>query len=152
MKATVVYYSHKGKTARYGREISMHLWQLGVSVNFCSTADFKAEMLNDCDLLILGCWTSGWFVFNQYPHQAWVDFASTLPVKLPEHLVLFTTYKFRTGSMFKNMRRHLSLANVKEQAVLQSQVGLLSKDDKKILDDMVRSIKQSKARTSEVKA
>lgn len=141
MKATVVYYSHKGKTARYGREMSMHLWQLGVSVSFCSTNDFKPEMLEGCDLLILGCWTSGWFVFNQYPHQNWVDFASTLPVKLPEHLILYSTYKFRTGSMFKNMRRHLCLANVKEEATMQSKIGLLSREDKQVLEDMVARIK-----------
>lgn len=144
MKATVIYYSHKGKTARYGREMSMHLWQLGVSVSFCSTADFKPEMLEDCDLLILGCWTSGWFVINQYPHPKWVDFASTLPVKLPEHLILYSTYKFRTGSMFRNMRRHLCLANVKHQAEIKSKIGLLSADDKRTLEEMVARIKASK--------
>lgn len=26
MKATVVYYSHQGKTAGYAREIAMYLW------------------------------------------------------------------------------------------------------------------------------
>lgn len=143
MKATVVYYSHKGKTARYGREMALHLWQLGVNVSFCSTEDFKPEMLEGCDLLILGCWTSGWFVINQYPHEAWVDFASTLPVKLPKHLILYSTYKFRTGSMFKNMRRHLCLANVEHQAELKSKVGLLSRDDKQALEEMVARIKKS---------
>lgn len=146
MKATIVYYSHKGKTARYGREMAFHLYQMGVSVSFCSTADFKPEMLEDCDLLLLGCWTSGYFLINQKPHPAWVDFASTLPVKLPEHLVLYTTYKFRTGSMFKNMRKHLCLANVKHETEIKSKIGLLTKDDKKVLEDIVADIKARKAK------
>lgn len=144
MNAVVVYYSHKGKTARYGREIAFHLYRMGVSVSFCSTEDFDVAKLQDCDLLVLGCWTSGWFIVNQYPHDNWVDFATTLPLKLPKSLLLFSTYKFRTGSMFKNMRKHLCLANVEEQATLQSKIGLLTKEDKALLDAMVAQIRKRK--------
>lgn len=33
MKATVVYYSHQGKTAGYAREIAMYLWSKGWNVS-----------------------------------------------------------------------------------------------------------------------
>lgn len=145
MKATIVYYSHKGKTARYGREMAFHLYQMGVSVSFCSTADFKPEMLHNCDLLLLGCWTSGFFVINQKPHEAWVDFAKTLPAQLPAHLLLFTTYKYCTGSMFRNMRKHLNLNHVTYQSTLKSRFGLLTPEDKATLEALVAQARQAQS-------
>lgn len=144
MKATIVYYSHKGKTARYGREMAFHLYQMGVSVSFCSTADFKPEMLDDCDLLLLGCRMRGFLIVNQRPHKAWVDFAKTLPEQLPAHLLLFTTYKYYTGSMFRNMRKHLNLSHVRYQSTLKSRFGLLTSEDKATLEALVAQARQAK--------
>ena len=47
MKATVVYYSHKGKTAGYAREIAMYLWSKGWNVSLSSLSDFKPERIRD---------------------------------------------------------------------------------------------------------
>ena len=38
-KAIILYYSHKGKTAAYAREITMYLWSKGLSVSLCSISD-----------------------------------------------------------------------------------------------------------------
>lgn len=39
MKAAVLYYSHKGKTAGYAREITMYLWSKGLNVSLSSVSD-----------------------------------------------------------------------------------------------------------------
>ena len=142
MKVTIVYQSRRGKTASYAREIAMFLWQQGVSVSLCATSDFSKEKLENCDCLMLGCWTSGWFVINQHPNEIWVEFAQKhLQSQLPPHLILFTTYKIRTGSLFNRMKRKLNLSNVKSIKTLKSKTGFLSDDDKISLRELVNQLK-----------
>lgn len=43
MKAAVLYYSHKGKTAGYAREIAMYLWSKGLNVSLSSISDAVPE-------------------------------------------------------------------------------------------------------------
>lgn len=69
MKAIVLYYSHKGKTARFAREIAMYLWSKGLHVSLSSLSDFEAARIKETDFLITGCWTCGWFVVGQHPHK-----------------------------------------------------------------------------------
>ena len=58
-------YSHKGKTARYAREIAMYLWSKGLSVSLSAVTDYDPARLGEADFLITGCWTCGWFVVGQ---------------------------------------------------------------------------------------
>ena len=67
MKAAVLYYSHKGKTAGYAREIAMYLWSKGLNVSLSSVSDAVPEKLSDCDFLVSGCWTCGGF----QPANSW---------------------------------------------------------------------------------
>lgn len=69
MKATVLYYSHQGKTAFFAREIAMYLWSKGLNVSLSAISDFDTQKLNETDFLISGCWTCGWFVVGQHPHK-----------------------------------------------------------------------------------
>ena len=66
MKAIVLYYSHKGKTARYAREIALYLWSKGLHVSLSSLSDFEPSKIKEADMLITGCWTCGWFVVGQH--------------------------------------------------------------------------------------
>lgn len=141
MKVTILYQSKKGHTAGYARAMAMYLWSQGMSVSYSSISDFKAEQLRDCDLLMLGCWTSGWFVVNQYPNDLWVEFAKKLPSQLPPKLILFTTYRFHTGSMFRNMKKHLHLKGVKLLDTLKSKTGILGQVERELLDKYVAEIK-----------
>ena len=59
MKAIVLYYSHKGKTARFAREIAMYLWSKGLHVSLSSLSDFEPARIKETDFLITGCWTCG---------------------------------------------------------------------------------------------
>ena len=139
MKITIVYQSRPGTTASYARAMAMYLWQKGVSISLCATSDFNEEKLNNCDCLMLGCWTSGWFIINQHPNSIWVDFAEKhLQGRLPEKLLLFTTYKIHTGRMFKRMKDKINLDNVKSVMTLKSRTGFLSAEDKKVLDEIIK--------------
>lgn len=144
MKALIVYNSKRGKTARYARAIAMYLWQKGFSISLCATHDYSEDKLESCDLLVTGCWTSGWFIINQYPNKLWRDFANKLPKNLPPYLILFTTYKIRTGTMFRNMRKRLTLSDVILTENLKSKTGVLTDVEKRVLDKYAEIIKHSK--------
>ena len=60
MKATVLYYSHKRKTAFFAREIAMYLWSKGLNVSLSAILILTTQKLNETDFLISGCWTCGW--------------------------------------------------------------------------------------------
>lgn len=141
MKATILYQSKTGRTAGWARAMAMYLWSKGVSVSYSSISDFKAEQLQDTDLLLLGSWTSGWFVVNQYPSKEWIEGVKQLPDRLPTELVLFATYKIRTGSIFKRMKRYLNLSNVTNINTMRSKTGILSDEDKQSLDAYIDRIK-----------
>ena len=122
-KAVVLYYSHKGKTARYAREIAMYLWSKGLSV-----------------ILITGCWTCGWFVVGQRPHERWRDFSRGIAGRVPAgRTLLFTTYRIRIGSLFRRMREALGLTGRDEVPCLASRSGLLTEADKSRLDLFIHS-------------
>ena len=53
MKATVLYYSHKRKTAFFAREIAMYLWSKGLNVSLSAISDFDTQKLNETDFLML---------------------------------------------------------------------------------------------------
>ena len=130
-KAVVLYYSHKGKTARYAREIAMYLWSKGLSVSLSAVTDYDPARLGEADFLITGCWTCGWFVVGQRPHERWRDFSRGIAV--------FTTYKIRTGSLFRRMREVLGLTGRDEVPCLASRSGLLTEADKSRLDLFINS-------------
>lgn len=131
MKATVLYYSHKGKTAGYAREIAMFLWSQGVSVSLCAITEFDSSRLAGSDLLITGCWTCGWFVVGQHPHERWVEASRRLAGILPaERTLLFTTYRIRTGCLFSRMKKVLGINSSSPVHCLKSKTGRLTDADK----------------------
>lgn len=140
MKATVVYYSHKGKTAGYAREIAMYLWSKGWSVSLSSLSDFKPERIRDTDLLITGCWTCGWFIIGQHPHRTWVDLSRPLAGAVPaDQTLFFTTYKIHTGSMFQKMKKVMKIPRKSHSPELKSKTGRLTEKDKQILDQFIKN-------------
>lgn len=140
MKAVITYYSHKGHTANYAREIAMHLWSRGVSVSLCSLSDFDKKKAAEADILVLGCWTSGFFVVGQHPHRRWREFARSIAGEYSaKRFILFTTYKIRTGSMFRRMQQELGLPPLERVARLKSRTGRLSAQDLEYLDNYIHN-------------
>lgn len=137
-RAIVLYYSHKGKTAAYAREIAMYLWSRGVSVRLSAVSDAVPEDLERCDFLISGCWTCGWFVIGQHPHARWKDFARQIQDRVEaSRTLLFTTYRIRTGSMLPRMKRALGIAARQQVPFLKSRSGRLTPEDKAALDRFI---------------
>lgn len=140
MKAAVLYYSHKGKTARYAREIAMYLWSKGLSVTLSSLSDFESSRIREVDFLITGCWTCGWFVVGQHPHKTWCELSQPLSnIVPPEQTLFFTTYKIRTGSMFRKMKKVMKISRKSFSYELCSRTGILTAENKNVLDALIGS-------------
>jgi flavodoxin len=106
--AAIVYCSATWTTAGLADDIAAHLRQRGIETRVASFDDVDTAGLADIDYLFLGAWTHGWFVVNQHPEAAWVEWTQGLPDLAGPKTALFTTYKIRTGSMFPRMRKALA--------------------------------------------
>ena len=106
--AAIVYCSATWTTAGLGEDIARRLQAKGIETRVAAIGEIDTAGLAEVDYLFLGCWTHGWFVVNQHPEQAWVDWTRELPLLDRPRVALFTTYKIRTGSMFARMRRALA--------------------------------------------
>ncbi len=123
MKALIVYNSQKGKTKKYAEKIGRYIETFQGKAIVKSIAETTAQDIKSCDLLLLGSWTNGRFLFGQKPDQAWIDFASKLPRMEGKETVLFTTYNILTGSMFRNMKKELEPKGYKILSCMKSRDG-----------------------------
>ncbi len=145
LRAAVVFRSHTGTTERYGREIAAHLTSLGVDASVTSIGECDLAALGSFDLVLLGCWTQGWFVVRQHPDTPWVAFARDLPDLARPVVGLFTTYTLATGSMFSAMRRELARTNARVRLELRSRDGRLSDRDRNAIADLVEGARATVA-------
>jgi flavodoxin len=125
MKVLVVYESIKGKTQKFAKEIANKIKEKNHQVELKSIQEASEEDIKNNDMIFLGTWTSGKFLFNQKPEKPWVDFTSKLPETEEKKTVLFTTYNIRTGSMFKNMKKHILPKGYKVIGSMKSRNGKL---------------------------
>jgi len=128
-KALIIYHSKTGTTRKLGQDIVRICTESGIETNIISIEAFKHEDLMGVDYLFLGCWTHGLFIINQHPEKAWVDFAKKLPPIEQKKVVLFTTYKLATGSMFRSMRKHLNCDSSSLKLHLKSRTSRLKEVD-----------------------
>jgi flavodoxin len=135
--AAIIVNSKTGTTRRYAEEISKYLQSKGLDTQVTSIQDYNEEMLNNVDYVFFGCWTNGLMVILQHPEKIWVEFAAKLPSKPDVNVALFTTYKILTGSMFRNMYKHLKGKFAAPSLELKSRNGLLSEEDKKALENLI---------------
>ena len=136
-KAVIIYHSTTGITRMYADEMEMYLKGKGLEVTSISVWQYKDSIADGVDYLLLGCWTSGIMIALQHPEKVWKEFAAKFKTTSNPRTILFTTYKILTGSMFKNMRRHLAGKISEPFAELKSRSGKLSTGDKEILDKFV---------------
>ena len=136
-KAAIIYHSKRGTTQKYAAEIAFYLKKNGIESKVTSVQKFNNKDIIDVDYLFLGCWTSGLFFFLQHPEKEWVEFAQSLPENLAAKTALFTTYKIRTGSMFRNMQKQLMGKTSTPQCKLQSRNGELSEFNINLIDKFI---------------
>ncbi len=135
--AAVVYRSRTGTTRRFAEEIGAHLRTRGIQAVVASVGEADAGELAAADFVLLGCWTNGLYVVMQHPDQPWLDFVGEIPPLAGPRVALFTTYRFRTGSMFPKMRAALA-GKVGDVALeLKSRDGRLTDDGRLALDRFV---------------
>lgn len=137
MKAVIIYNSKTGTTKKYAEAIGEYLKANNIGVALSSIQEYKDEILEEADYLLLGCWTQGLIFFLQHPDKIWVDFARFLPDNLKSRIILFTTYKVLTGSMFKKMYTKLNDNYNFSFIELKSRNGSLSEFDKISLDKLI---------------
>ena len=125
-KALIIHHSKTGTTKKFGTEIAEFCKQKGIDTKMISIDEFKRQDLLKVDYLFLGCWTCGHFVFHQHPDTKWVEFANQLPVINNKKIVLFTTYKIATGSMFRKMKECLKCDSKFIKLELKSRNGKLN--------------------------
>jgi flavodoxin len=127
MKAAIIYQSKTGITKKYAESIGNFLTNKGIINSIVSIKDYRPEIIDEVDLVMIGCWTSGLMIFFQHPDNKWIRFAKKLPPLNNKKVGLFTTYKLATGSMFRKMRQYLKIENPGIE--LRSKNGMLSKQD-----------------------
>lgn len=115
----------------------MYLWSKGVSVSLSAISDYDVSRLSETDLLLSGCWTSGWFVVGQHPHKDWVEKTKRMKGINSDKVLFFTTYKFRTGSMFKLMKKAIGIKRNTPTYTIKSKTGRLTNEDKTVLDNFI---------------
>jgi len=136
-RALVIYHSQTGNTRGLG--IDIHNWckANGIESKVIATDEFTSASLENIDYLFLGCWTHGLMILLQHPEKAWAEFAAKLPELKQKKIILFTTYKLATGSMFKKMRKHLKCNPANIVLELKSRNGDLSEKNKKLINSLI---------------
>jgi flavodoxin len=132
-RALIFYHSRRGTTAEYGGEISAQLFNEGIKTKVLPMYMAPETSVEGFDTIFLGCWTSGWLFFNQKPEKNWVQYLKQIPDLSNKDIVLFTTYKILTGSMFREMAKHLPENTRVSFVKLKSRNGKLTDSNKQLL-------------------
>lgn len=137
-KAVIIYNSKTGITKKYAEEIGAYLRTKDLVTEILPIHEYRDEIIKNADYLFLGCWTGGLMILLQHPEKIWKEFALKLPDGIKSKTALFTTYKLLTGSMFKNMRKHLIGKIDSCTTEMKSRNGSLSENDKTVLNSFIR--------------
>jgi len=136
-RALITYCSRTGITKRFALQIHMACKRNGLDATLVSIEEFNKDTLAGVDYLFLGCWTHGLIVLFQHPDKPWVDFARSLPDLDGKKIVLFTTYKVATGSMFRKMRQLIKCQPSGIVLELKSRDGTLSETNARLLKEII---------------
>jgi flavodoxin len=136
-RALVIYHSQTGNTRGLGIDIHNLCKANGMESKVIATDEFTPTALENADYLFLGCWTHGLMILLQHPEKAWVEFAQKLPDLKDKKVVLFTTYKLATGSMFRQMRKHLKCNPSDIVLEMKSRNADLSEKNKQLISNVL---------------
>jgi flavodoxin len=132
--AYIVYCSATWTTTGLAEDIARHLRDRGIETAVASFGEEDPAALAAADLVFLGAWTHGLFVIAQHPEDAWVEWTRELPRLDRARVGLFTTYKLRTGSMFRRMRDALEPSGARIGVELKSRNQTLTDAGRRALD------------------
>ncbi len=95
MRAAVIYESKTGNTARAAQAIVEALEAHGVTASASPTTQVDLQAVSDADLLIIGTWTHGLFLFGMGPAGE-MNFLK-MPVIDGKKTAIFCTYAHDPG-------------------------------------------------------
>lgn len=106
MNAIVVYESLTGNTKKAAGFIVDELIAGGVTATACPTTAIDYQALATADLVIVGSWTDGLFLFGQKPASA--GRLSQLPFLTGKQAAVFCTYALETGKTLEKLEAIIS--------------------------------------------
>lgn len=103
MKATVVYESLTGNTELAGKIIARELTAAGIETVACPITAVNLQSLSESDLVVVGSWTDGLFLFGQRPGRA--GRLAKLPVIDNKQAAVYCTYALHAGKTLSKLSR-----------------------------------------------
>lgn len=101
MKAVVIHESLTGNTERAAVRIAELLVEGGYEAVACSTTKVDYQALADADLVVVGSWTDGLFLFGQKPARS--GRLAKLPYMTGKRCAVFCTYAIETGRTLEKL-------------------------------------------------
>ncbi|MBI9052646.1 MAG: hypothetical protein JEY96_02445 [Bacteroidales bacterium] len=135
--ALIIHHSKTGTTRQFGNEIKLYCLGKGINANIIPIEEYKKEDLDGIDYLFLGSWTQGLVFFAQHPDKLWKQFAQSILIPKKCKVILFTTYKVLTGSMFTKMKKYLGTYIQNVILEIKSRNGFLFSDIEELLDNHI---------------
>jgi hypothetical protein len=111
VNVAIVYESLTGNTRRAAELISRDLRRAGVSTTVFPAAQPDYQALAAADLVVVGTWTDGVFMFGQRPGRA--GHLRRLPVLGGKQSLVFCTFALDPGKTLEKMSRILELRGAK---------------------------------------
>ncbi len=109
MNGVVIYESLTGNTAKAGHMIAEQLTAAGVPTEACPITAVDLQALSQADLVIVGSWTDGIFLFGQRPGRA-----ARMTAKLPridgKKAIVYCTYALDCGGTLDKLERIVARA------------------------------------------
>jgi flavodoxin len=101
VNAVVIFESLTGNTEKAAGFIAGHLAAAGVATTVCPTTAVDFQALADADLVIVGSWTDGLFLFGQKPARS--GRLAQLPFMTGKRGAVFCTYAIETGKTLQKL-------------------------------------------------
>lgn len=140
MKAIIIYDSKTGTTKGLAEEISTYLSEKGIDNQVSPIDNYDEEQLKSADMVLLGAWTQGFFFFAQHPGKEWKTFVNNFPAIHGKNVLMFTTYKLLTGSMFRQMKSSIEDKIDDCQIFIKSRSSRLTELNKQQLEDWIQHL------------
>ncbi len=101
MRAIVIHESLTGNTERAAHHIVDELRAADVTAIACPTTDVDYQALAEADLVIVGSWTDGLFLFGQKPGRS--ARIANLPYLSGKRAAVYCTYAIETGRTLEKL-------------------------------------------------
>ena len=136
-KAIIIFQSKNSTTKKFGEEIAQFLLNRGLSAELIPINSFEPKKLEDADYLLLSVWRNSSLFSTKQPDSEWVTFVKRLPTLDGIKTAMFTTYRFFSGGMFRNMKKYLGEKTKNLEFTFKSKDGSLSISEKMALNDFI---------------